>query len=95
MAAHKGHPKSGGRTKGTPNKQTADVKALAREYGPTAIAKLAYLVEHAESDAAKVSAIKELLDRAYGKATMPIQHSGDAAQPIRVVFETVYERKPD
>lgn len=33
----KGLPKSGGRTKGTPNRVTADIKALAQTYGPEAI----------------------------------------------------------
>jgi len=88
----KGIPKTGGRQKGTPNKSTAQIKELAREYGPAAIERLAEkagLLEHlgkmpADTDAAQIAAIKELLDRGYGKATQPI--SGDEeAPPLRVV----------
>ncbi len=34
----------GGRKKGTPNKATAEIKALAQDYGPEAIEKLAKLM---------------------------------------------------
>ncbi len=68
MAAPKGHPRYGGRAKGTPNVVTASVKALAQKYGPEAMAELARLAREAESESARVAAIKELLDRGYGKA---------------------------
>ena len=68
MAAHKGHVKVGGRKAGTPNKATADVKALAQSYAPEAIKELARLATSAQSEQARVAAIKEILDRAYGKA---------------------------
>lgn len=64
--------KTGGRQKGTPNKATAEVKELARAHAPAAIAELARLVTEGESEAARVAAIKEILDRAYGKATQPV-----------------------
>jgi hypothetical protein len=60
--------KTGGRTFGTPNKATAEVKELAREYGPEAVERLAYLMRHAKAEQAQVAAAKELLDRGYGKA---------------------------
>jgi hypothetical protein len=72
--------KTGGRVAGTPNRATADIKALAQEYTPEAIkalAKLAGLVDDvppAESEQARVAAIKELLDRGHGKSI----HSVDA-----------------
>ncbi len=58
----------GGRKAGTPNHATAEVKALARQHGPAAITELARLSSEAESEQARVAAIKELLDRAYGKS---------------------------
>jgi hypothetical protein len=58
-----------GRKKGTPNKVTVEIKELAQKYGPDAIAKLARLATKAES----VAAIKELLDRGYGRAVQPIR----------------------
>ena len=64
-----------GRKKGTPNKVTAEIKELAQQYGPEAIAELARLATKAESEAARVAAIKELLDRGYGRAVQPIEGS--------------------
>ena len=73
MDSH-GH-KTGGRQKGTPNKATAEVRALASEYGEIAIkelAKLSGLEENgdgkAQSETARISAIGMIIDRAYGKA---------------------------
>jgi hypothetical protein len=64
-----------GRKKGTPNKVTAEIKGLAQKYGPEPIAELARLATKAESEAARVAAIKELLDRGYGRAVQPIEGS--------------------
>lgn len=69
-----------GRPKGSLNKVTADVKALAGKHGPVAIRELARLAQKAESEAARVAAIKELLDRAYGKPTQPL--AGDKDNPL-------------
>ena len=48
---------------------------MAQQYGPEAIAELARLATQAESEAARVAAIKELLDRGYGRAVQPIEGS--------------------
>lgn len=79
--------KTGGRQKGTPNKTTADIKAVAQEFGPEAVK---YLVEIARDGdappAARVAAVKEILDRGYGKAKQPIV--GDDESPaIRTISE--------
>jgi len=68
MAA-RGQPKTGGRQKGTPNKVTADVRALAQDYGKEAIEKLAKLMADGESEQVQLAAARELLDRGYGKPT--------------------------
>lgn len=84
--AGKGSPKGvrlGGRKKGTPNKSTAELKQLARQYTEVALIELARLVTQAESEQARVAAIKEIFDRGYGKATQFIAGDEDAA-PIRV-----------
>jgi hypothetical protein len=65
--------KTGGRTAGVPNKATREIKALAQSYGAEAIKMLVELARDAESDAVRVSAIKELLDRGYGKSPQPIE----------------------
>ena len=78
-------PPGSGRTAGTMNKATADVKALASKYGPEVIAGFIRLFREADSDAARIAAGKELLDRAYGRATQPL--SGDATMDaIRVAL---------
>lgn len=95
-----GLPKTGGRQAGTPNKNTADIKALAQKYGPAAIARLAEMaglvtddngrqVGVAKNEAVQQGAIKELIDRGYGKARQPVSGpdaDDDAAQPLQIVY---------
>lgn len=69
MPFKKGQSKIGGRTKGTLNKLTEEVRKLAKQHGPDAIKKLATLMESAEDERAQVAAAKEILDRAYGKSS--------------------------
>lgn len=64
-----------GRPKGAANKATASVRALAQKYGPAAIKTLSEIMENSESDTARITAAKELLDRAYGKPTPLIEPS--------------------
>ena len=73
--ARKGGPKTGGRVAGTPNKSTAEIRELAGQYGPAALAELARLATNADSEQARVSACKEILDRAYGKSTQTINRT--------------------
>jgi hypothetical protein len=76
----KGHRKleNSGRRAGTPNKKTADIKALAFQSAPDAIRELARLVKSSKNEIVRVSAAKELLDRAIGKAVQP--HSGEGGE---------------
>jgi hypothetical protein len=69
--------KTGGRKKGTPNKSTAQIRQAAQKHGEAAISALVKLMNSAESEAARVSAIKEILDRGYGKAPQPIDGDGE------------------
>lgn len=62
----------GGRAKGTPNKATADVRALAQQYTARVIEELARIALEGESDQARIAAGRELLDRGHGKSTQPI-----------------------
>lgn len=82
----------GGRKKGTPNKVTADVRELAQKYGPDAVEALASIFkDEKQPAAARVSAAKEILDRAYGKAPQPV-----AVQPadFATIFGQVIEAQP-
>jgi hypothetical protein len=60
--------KTGGRQKGSVNKATAEVRDLALEYGPAAVAELARLSTAAESETARIQACNGIIERAYGKA---------------------------
>jgi len=77
--------KTGGRKKGTPNKATADIKALARSYTEEAMLSLIGIVRDSESDAAKVSAIKEIFDRGYGRAKQPLVGGDDDDPAMKMV----------
>lgn len=53
-------------------KEIAELKTLAREHTPEVIKTLGELVKTADSDAARVAACKELLDRGWGKASQHV-----------------------
>ena len=72
----------GGRPKGSLNKKTAEIKAVAGKYGPDAIQVLVRIMERGESEGSRVAAAKELLDRAYGKAPQAM----DIAQATHITF---------
>ena len=69
--------KTGGRSKGTPNKITAEIRSLALVEGPTAFAHLVKLSTSAESEAVRLAACREILDRAYGKPQQSIAVADD------------------
>lgn len=75
----------GGRKKGTPNKATASLKDIAREYTAEAVEALVHVLR-TESGAAKVSAAKEILDRGYGKASQVLSGDEDG-NPLKLVHE--------
>jgi hypothetical protein len=56
---------------------TADIKALAQNYGPEAIEELVRILRNSENDNARIAAVKELLDRGFGKAAQAVIVNGD------------------
>lgn len=76
IGANKGNAGKG-RPKGALNKATAEIKQAARKHGPEALKVLARLMKDAESEQAQIAAAKEILDRAYGKATQPVGEDPD------------------
>ena len=84
MAGIKGQ-RIGGRQPGTPNKATAEIRDLARKYTPEALIELARLTTQAESEQARVSAIKELFDRAYGKSAQILANEDNQDFRIQIV----------
>lgn len=82
--------KTGGRSKGTPNKATRDIKELAQDYGDKAVATLAEIMgDAAQPAAARVAAADKLLDRGYGKAAQAIAVSGTNGGPITSIQATL------
>jgi hypothetical protein len=58
-------------------KVIAELRALARAYAPDAIKELARLAIKAKSEMARMAAIRELLDRGYGKAQQIVENEDD------------------
>ena len=67
-----GHKKMGGRKKGTPNKVTADIKALLRVHGEMFVEELVKLCTHKDANV-RHKALKLAFDRGYGQAVQHIE----------------------
>ena len=59
---------------------TAEIKALAAEHAPAIIKELVRLATKARSEATRVAAGRELLDRVFGKAPQAL--IGDPKNPL-------------
>lgn len=83
----------GGRKAGTPNKVTAALKDMARQYTEQALLTLAEIMTNdSEAAAARVSACNALLDRGYGKPSQVL--AGDDENPLKVI-QTIERRIVD
>ena len=80
-----------GNPKGRP-KACAELRDLARSYAPGAIKELARLATNGRSEMARIAAIRELLDRGYGKST---QYMADDDEPTRDNTLRIVFVKPD
>jgi hypothetical protein len=78
-------------------KALGEVQELARQYAPAAIAELARLALKAKNETARIAAIRELLDRGYGRSRQAMEISAPAGDPLQLLFEELDElsRKPD
>ncbi len=65
-------------------KEVAEVRELARKHGPDAIKKLAALLK-SKDERVVLGAVKELLDRGYGKSAQAITGEG-GEEPVAVTF---------
>lgn len=69
-----------GRPRGAKDKLTREAGAtlskMARAYTDDALLALVDIAKDGESEAARVSAANAILDRAYGKASQPVEHTG-------------------
>ena len=66
-------------------KVAAEVRELARQQAPDAIAALVRIMMEGKSDAARVSAAVALLDRGWGKPKQEVEVQGDAANPLQTI----------
>jgi|SRR5690348_1979817 len=83
----KGRKTGGGSRAGKPNKATANIKAIAQEYGPQAIAVLVEIVnDKAAPHASRVAAADKLLDRGYGKARQDIDLGSQGGEAHSLAF---------
>jgi hypothetical protein len=65
------------------------LQELARQHAPEAIRELARLATKAKSETARVVAIRELLDRGYGKPTQFVggdENAGPVNNHLRITF---------
>lgn len=71
-----------------------DLKSLARAYTQLSIQTLGGVAQNGDTDAARVSACRELLDRGWGKANQPV--TGEDGGPIEFTIRTIVEamKKP-
>jgi len=82
--------------KGTPNAATREIRSLAQGYGPAIVNRLAMMaglavdalghsIKGAENETLQLAAMKELLDRGYGRATT-IVSADEATMPASIEF---------
>jgi hypothetical protein len=70
-------------------KVLGDVQELARLHAPSIIIELARLALKAKSETARIAAIRELLDRGYGRTRQSVEVSTPDGNPLQILFEEI------
>ena len=79
----------GGRKKGTPNRQTKEVKEIAQFYTEEALGVLDQIMSDEEQPSVtRISAAKELLDRGWGKPAQAIAPQ-ENTEPLTIILDQV------
>ncbi len=91
MSGSKPGERRGGRQKGTPNRVTAELKLAFQKHGDELVKALLKLAKSTD-EKVQLGAIKECLDRGWGRPTQAI--AGDPEQPHRLVVEIIDPCKP-
>jgi hypothetical protein len=78
-------------------KVLGELQELARQYAPAALVELARLALRARNETARITAIRELLDRGYGRSRQAMEISAPAGDPLQLLLEELdaLSRKPD
>ena len=74
-------------------KVIGEVQELARQHAPTVIVELARLALRAKSETARIAAIRELLDRAYGRPRQVVEVSVPAGDPLQMLLDEIDVRE--
>jgi hypothetical protein len=69
-----------------------ELQELARQQAPTVIVELARLALKAKSETARIAAIRELLDRGYGRPRQSMEVSVPAGDPIQMLLDEIDAR---
>jgi len=93
MSYHGGKRDGSGRPVGARTKANAELRALAKEYTPEALATLVQVMRTSESDAARVTAANSVLDRGYGKPPQALEHTGDITLSIANSIALIRQRE--
>src|SRR6516225_7105466 len=73
-------------------KVLGEVQELARQYAPTVIVELARLALRAKSETARIAAIRELLDRGYGRPRQVMEVSVPTDNPLQLLLDEIDAR---
>jgi hypothetical protein len=75
-----------GRKRGTPNKSTASLRALASDYTQLALEVLVAILRNPGAPpAAQIAAARELLDRGHGRPAQATTVSGPTGGPVPII----------
>jgi hypothetical protein len=73
-------------------KVLGEVQELARQHAPKAIVELARLALRAKNETARIAAIRELLDRGYGRPRKAMEVSIPADNPLQLLLDEIDAR---
>jgi hypothetical protein len=73
-------------------KVLGEVQELGRQHAPTVIVELARLALKAKNETARIAAIRELLDRGYGRPRQAMEVSIPADNPLQLLLDEIDAR---
>ena len=85
MAQRGGKRPGAGRKPGRVSAAKRSLADMAKTHAAAALKALVDIAKDGESEGARVSAATAILDRAYGKPTQSLQHTGAGGGPIQTV----------